>query len=214
MVVAFATLLPFAGYAALHQQQPERSVAIQPIQFKYSTQAYESPDLLLQVFLEPTPSPEPTAVAIEESATPTPVLPAVEPEVEAAQSAPPVRAPASRASVAGVPWFVPAQWVDGYIACTARPDRYDFASYVWRASVQGGNASGWDYNSAMYIVSHEGGNDLCQFNTGGSGACGPFQLLSCPPDGLTPEGQISGAMAKWRDGGNDFYRHWLQWWGR
>lgn len=62
----------------------------------------------------------------------------------------------------------------------------------------------------MSIVSKEGGNDLCQFNTQGSGACGPFQTLYCA--GLTPEEHYAAAYAKWLDGGGSFDRHWRNFW--
>lgn len=104
----------------------------------------------------------------------------------------------------GVPWFVPEDRIEDYKVCLVHPERYNRTT--WILSVD------WPRVDAEYIADHEGGWDLCQFNTQGSGACGWFQLLTCPPDGLTPEGNIRGAYAKYLDGGRDFWRHWLQWW--
>lgn len=140
-------------------------------------------------------TPEPTPVA-----TPTPK-----------QNLPPPPKPEVQAATNGIPWFVPPQFHDAYLACIASPDRYAVRDYVWRASIEGGNPDGWPYADAMNVVAHEGGEDFCQFNTGGSGACGPFQLYHCPTDGLVPSTQISGALAKFHDG-NSFARHWYPYW--
>lgn len=140
---------------------------------------------------EPTPTPIPT---------PTPTL------------APPTPPAVYAAETSGVPWFVPPEWHSRYLECVASPYRYTVTEMVWAMSREGGREDGWAYKDAMYVVEHEGGNDYCQFNTQGSGACGPFQLLTCPPDGLTPEGQSRGAFAKWLDGGRSFARHWFAFW--
>lgn len=104
-----------------------------------------------------------------------------------------------------IPWFVPERMHVAYLQCLANPERY--AAATWSATVD------WPLADAAYIRSHEGGDDLCQFNTQGSGACGPYQLLPCADAYLTWPGQIAGAYAKFLDGGRSFYRHWLQWWG-
>lgn len=148
---------------------------------------------------EPTPAP-----------TPEPPKPLPTPHVEAVAASAGQIAPLRT----GIPWFVPPARTDDYLACLARPDRHSVSEMVWSRSLEAGYEGGWTYADAMYVVAHEGGDDLCQFNTQGSGACGPFQLLTCPADGLTPEGQLNGAFAKWVDGGRDFWRHWFQWWGR
>lgn len=103
-----------------------------------------------------------------------------------------------------VPWYVPLEWHGKYRECLSNPERFNLD--YWIRSVN------WNIDEAHYVARHEGGNDLCQFNTTGSGACGWFQLLTCPPAGLTPESQISNAYAKWIDGGGSFERHWYQWW--
>lgn len=114
-----------------------------------------------------------------------------------------------------VPWYVPAEWRDRYLVCLTSPGRYGVSEWVWKYSSQAGMSPGWDYNQAMYVVGKEGGDDICQFNTQGSGACGPFQTLYCA--GLTPEEHYSAAYAKWLDGyrrnpGDPFRAHWFAFW--
>lgn len=144
-----------------------------------------------------TPTPEPTPVP-----TPTPVPPTPRP-------AAPAPTPRVEAESNGVPWYVPVRWHEAYRACLDDPQRYDFWSFLWERSRQAGYPNGWDYGEATRLIGSEGGNDLCQFNTSGSGACGPPQLLTCP--GLDLETQKAGMWAKYVDGGYDFWRHWWQW---
>lgn len=105
-----------------------------------------------------------------------------------------------------IPWFVPARFHAAYLQCLANPERFDAA--MWSSIVD------WPQTEAAYVRSREGGDDLCQFNTAGSGACGPYQLLPCADAYLTWPGQIAAAHAKYVDGGRSFARHWYQWWGR
>lgn len=153
-------------------------------------------------YTEPLVYTEPELPAVAPPA-PIPAVkpqPAPQPSVEAA-SAP-----------SGAPWFVPAAWAERYMACMADPP-YDVSAMVWAGSREAGVERGWRYADAMFVVSKEGGGNPCQFNTQGSGACGPFQLLVCPADGLTFDGQLYGALAKFRDGGLDsFATHWFAFW--
>lgn len=110
------------------------------------------------------------------------------------------------ATVDGIPWFVPTRFHAAYLACLENPER--FAAAEWSATVD------WPLAEAAYVRAHEGGDDLCQFNTAGSGACGPYQLLPCADAYLTWPGQIAAAYAKFLDGGRGFERHWYRWWGR
>lgn len=170
-----------------------------------SLQAVDAPSLMLLGKPLPVPDPEPTPVTAA-SNLPAPAQSQVSSETGGPKPVPPPP------PTDGVPWYVPSNWHEAYLVCIGRPDRHSFEDWVWRASIQGGDSDGWDYNEAMAVIAHEGGDDLCQFNTAGSGACGPFQLLTCPSDGLTPEGQIAGAVAKWKDGGKSFNRHWRAYW--
>jgi len=108
------------------------------------------------------------------------------------------------------PWYVPERWRDAWAACVSSPGRRGVSELVWRLSVQGGRPDGWDYDEAMRVVAAEGGDDACQFNTSGSGACGPFQILPC--SGLSLEANVASAFAKFRDGGGSFERHWYRFW--
>jgi len=147
-----------------------------------------------------------------------PVFPTrIEVEVEAPVPAPaPAPAPVYAASAAQahplIPWYVPESHHDAYLQCLDDPQRFNRTDWI--------ATKDWPVDEATYIADHEGGWDLCQFNTGGSGACGWFQLLRCPPDGLKPEIQIAGAYAKYLDGARNypdrsaFWQHWYQWWER
>lgn len=103
---------------------------------------------------------------------------------------------------AGVPWYVPAGWEEEWTACLARPDRY--ALEAWIGTV------GWPVGEARAVTGREGGSDLCQFNTQGSGACGPFQDLPCP--GLDWGVQIATSFGKWEACGGSFECGWYRWW--
>ncbi len=98
----------------------------------------------------------------------------------------------------------PALAIAGYDACLVNPARFDRTTWILTKD--------WSREEAEYVADHEGGWDLCQLNTQGSGACGWFQLLPCPIDGLTPEGQIRGAYAKWLSCGGSFDCAWYRWW--
>ena len=103
-----------------------------------------------------------------------------------------------------VPWYVPESHEAQYLTCLEHSDRFNRTDWIL--------SKDWPRADAEYVADHEGGWDLCQFNTQGSGACGWFQILPCPPLGLTPEGQIAAAYAKWLDGGGSFERHWFRFW--
>lgn len=162
-----------------------------------------------------TPSPTPTPTPILAYSLYAPYVfeqpPALElPKPQTASVSAASGAPARE--VDGVPAYVPIEWRERWLACLVRPDRHTLSETAWAGSREAGVVDGWDYADAMSIAAAEGGNDVCQFNTQGSGACGYWQLLYCPPDGLTPEGQLRGALAKYRDGGNSFDRHWRNHW--
>jgi len=103
-----------------------------------------------------------------------------------------------------IPWYVPESHYDSYLVCLELPDRFNRTDWIL--------SKDWPRTDAEYVADHEGGWDLCQFNTQGTGACGWFQILPCPQLGLTPEGQIAAAYAKWLDGGGSFERHWFRFW--
>jgi len=133
----------------------------------------------------PTVTPIPTS-------TPEPYIPTAE-----------VRASGESAHPL-IPWYVPTPHYDSYLACLESPDRFNRTDWIL--------SKDWSRTEAEYVADHEGGWDLCQFNTQGSGACGWFQILPCPQYGLTPQGQIEAAYNKWLDGGGSFERHWFRFW--
>lgn len=145
--------------------------------------------------VSPTSTPTQTPTMIPTS-TPSPMPATVTPE------------PVVAAAIGGVheliPWYVPGEYHEAYTACLEHPDRFNRTDWIL--------SKDWPRADAEYVADHEGGWDLCQFNTQGSGACGWFQILPCPSDGLTPQGQISAAYNKWLDGGGSFERHWFRFW--
>lgn len=138
----------------------------------------------------PTLTPTPVATII-----PTVVIPEETPGVSAAG--------VSRIN-ALIPDYVPESHQAQYLICLEHPERFNRTDWIV--------SKDWPRPDAEYVADHEGGWDLCQFNTQGSGACGWFQILPCPQDGLTPEGQITAAYNKWLDGGGSFERHWFRFW--
>lgn len=133
--------------------------------------------------------------------------------------APPQPTSVYAASVDGdVPWYVAKfpDLVPAWRQCLSDPRRHDLSAFVWQGSIQGGYVDGWDYDEALRIFGGEGGNDNCQFNTAGSGACGFGQQLPCFEGALTFDGQFSIIMAKFQDGRrrfpdrSGFWAHWLQ----
>lgn len=126
-----------------------------------------------------------------------------------------------REEVNGVPWYVAKfpDLIDDWQTCLTDPRRHDLSRFIWEGSIEGGYPNGWSYAEAIHVFGNEGGNDLCQFNTQGSGACGYGQQLPCFPGALTYEGQFSIIMSKFQDGyrqnpNNPFWAHWYQWWVR
>lgn len=183
-------------------------VQVSPTQFIATVSPREEIVYLVPSRTEPpSPTPDLTTINLE---TPTPFVPTPVPQLV---PAPP---PSARAASADVPDYIPPSFIESWRECLSSPDRYRLQDLVWLGSLQGGYPDGWDYDEAMTLFGHEGGNDLCQFNTKGSGACGFVQLLPCPPDGLTFEGQFRGAMAKFQDGRrrfpdrSGFWAHWYQ----
>lgn len=208
-MLVVAIFCSFALATACHDQapKPEFIATISPTDTPSPMSTSVQEPALVEIAW-PTPTPEPTPIVLAPVETPEVVAAAAEPVRPIATPVPVQPKPQQ----AGVPWYIPPSWIARWQECLTTDYRHDVSTYVWRVSIQGGNSEGWDYEDAMYIVQHEGGDDFCQFNTQGSGACGPFQLLTCPQDGLTPEGQIRGAYAKWRDGGGSFQRHWFAFW--
>lgn len=200
--------LLFAHAAVKHTQAPQSqfiATTTPELVPQFTTELHDQ-SLLVQDWpvVEPTSTPTPIPTP-----TPTPI-PTLSPPKSTN-----VRAAAAAETHSLVPWYVPAEWRDRYLACLSSPGRYGVSEWVWKYSSQGGMVPGWDYNQAMYVVSKEGGDDICQFNSQGSGACGPFQTLYCA--GLTPEEHYSAAYAKWLDGyrrnpGDPFRAHWFAFW--
>ena len=143
-----------------------------------------------------TPTATPTVTPVP-TATPTSVpTPAVIPEQVTAAGVSSVHPL--------IPWYVPESHQVQYLYCLESPERFNRTDWIL--------SKDWPRADAEYVADHEGGWDLCQFNTQGSGACGWFQILPCPQLGLTPEGQIAAAYNKWLDGGGSFERHWFRFW--
>jgi len=197
------------GYFALSTHTTEEQVEISehegerppPVYAAYIAFAPEMDEsfYITPTIPTPTPTPEPTPIPVPTAA---PKLPTPAPAAVSAAAAP-----------SGIPWFVPANFHEAYLECINSDYRYA----VW-AHIE--SYTDWNIDEIRTrILPNEGGGDSCQFNTGGSGACGPFQILPCPPNGLKPEVNVAAAHAKWADtmcgdGGHSFYCHWYRFWAR
>lgn len=84
-----------------------------------------------------------------------------------------------------------------------------YGAEQWRALVASVFPE-WAVDEALYVIQHESEGDPNVYNRQGSGACGLFQLLPCAC--LDPLCNTIHALAKWQDGGQSFYAHWIRWW--
>lgn len=106
--------------------------------------------------------------------------------------------------------------IDAAIAeCRQRADRYDWQGYALAAGFPPDVVAGPEMANVIFT---ESGGDLCAVNTSSKAACWAQILSSAGIEQqiayLDPSTCMAAAFAKWRDGGNDFYRHWYQWWVR
>jgi hypothetical protein len=92
--------------------------------------------------------------------------------------------------------------------CANHPDRYNWQPYALAAGFPE-----WAMSELAVIISHESGGDLCAVNSSSGASCW-IQQLPGGPQFFDPVRCMSQGYSKWVDGGQSFYRHWYQWWGR
>lgn len=106
--------------------------------------------------------------------------------------------------------------IDAAVAeCEQRADRYDWQTYALAAGFPPEVVAG---DEMARLIHTESTGDLCAVNPSSKAACWAQILSDAGIEQqiayLDPFECMNAAYTKWKDGGNDFYQHWFQWWVR